>query len=90
MNQQLKILKINLDEVKNPHKDIEAAYKNANALHMWIDKDLKPEYINEQRIFNATSALKKGIKHKITALYRKVVGKKEYVFFFKHLDIKHE
>lgn len=44
-----------------------------------------PEIDNENRVFRASKASGSPIKHKITGVYRKKVGNKEYVVFHEHL-----
>jgi hypothetical protein len=77
-----KQLKVNLDKQYNPNPGIEKAYKEANAMDLWLDKDIKSEYLNEAKIFRAFEASGVKIKHNIFSIYRKKVGKKEYRFFF--------
>jgi hypothetical protein len=73
---------INLDTIFNPNPELVKTYEDAKATYMWVDKDMRPEYVNEARIFAAARASKKPIKHNIFSLYRNRIGSKEYCYFF--------
>lgn len=77
-----KQITIDLDKIFNPNPGLLKTYQDAKATQYWIDRDLRPEYLNESRIFAAARASKKPIKHNIFSLHRKQVGSKEYCYFF--------
>lgn len=81
-------ISIDLNRVWTPSELITKAYTDANALDMWLDKDLKSEYVNEKRIFTAAanSEPPAPIKHNIFQLYRKVVGSREYLLLHELLS----
>lgn len=84
-----KQISIDLDQIFNPNPKLVQTYEDAKATHIWFDKDSRPEYNNEKRIFAAAKASKKPVKHNIFALYRKQVGSgKEYCYFFDHMVAK--
>lgn len=77
-------LKIDLDQIMNPHSAILKAYADANAKDLFFP--YKPEYMNEKRIFEASKSSGSPVKHLITGIYRKAAGSKEYVFWHEHLQ----
>ena len=79
-------LKVNLDQVWNPHPKLLETYKEKNAIHLFTDFEaMRPQYVNEDRIFKIQKLSKKEMKHHIGGIYRKAVGSKEYVIWHEHL-----
>lgn len=74
-----KQISIDLDTIFNPNPKLVQTYKDANAMDYWVDKDIRPKYINDARVFAAAS--KKPVKHNIFSLCRKQIGSKEYCHF---------
>ena len=74
-----KQISIDLDTIFNPNPKLVQTYKDANAMDYWVDKDIRPKYINDARVFAAAS--KKPVKHNIFSLCRKQIGSKEYCYF---------
>ena len=83
-----KQITIDLEKIYNPNPELVKTYEDAKATYIWVDKDMRPEYVNESRAFAAARASKKFIKHNIFSLYRKQVGSKEYCYFFDHMVAK--
>ena len=81
-SKEQKQISIVLDTIFNPNPKLVQTYEDAKATDIWFDKNGRPGYINEERIFAAQKASKKPIKHIIFSLYRKQVGSKEYCYFF--------
>ena len=46
-------ISIPLDIIYNPNPRLVQTYKDARAYEHWIEKDIRPEYLNEARIFSA-------------------------------------
>lgn len=88
MSKEQKQITIDLDQIFNPNPELVKTYEDAKATYIWVDKDIRPEYVNETRVFAAARASKKPIKHNIFSLYRKQVGTKEYCYFFDHMIAK--
>lgn len=78
-------LKIDLNVIHNPSPQLIKTFEDANAIDLFVDKDMRSEYVNEKRIMNAANSSKKPIKHKITVCVRKKVGKTEYCYFLNHM-----
>src|SRR6476619_2787405 len=81
-------LSIDLEIIHNPNPMLVQTYEDAKATPMWFDRNMRPEYVNEERIFAAARASKKSIKHNIFSLYRKQVGSREFVYLFDHCVAK--
>jgi hypothetical protein len=64
-------ISIDLDTILNPNPGLIQTYADANAERMWWEKDTRPEYVNEKRIFAAAKASKKPIKHNIFCAIQK-------------------
>lgn len=88
MSKEQKQITIDLDKIFNPNPELVKTYEDAKAMYIWVDKDMRPEYVNESRVFAAARASKKPIKHNVFSLYRKQVGAKEYCYFFDHMIAK--
>ena len=87
-------LEINLDEIKNPHPELVRTWKESGVEDQYMPYEDSAAMNNEKRIFLYANAgkPKAEIKHKITSIYRKKEGEKEYCFFNEHLmthDIFH-
>ena len=74
-----KAISIDLDEyVSCPHPEVVKSFREQNAEHMFISDT--PAEVNERRVFQASKASKKPVRHIITALYRRKLNSKEYLF----------
>jgi hypothetical protein len=87
------MLKINLDEVKNPHPKIKKVWQESGVQDDYPPYADKANWNNEKRLFilgksSTASSPARKIHHKITSIYRKISGNKEYCFFFEHLWTK--
>jgi hypothetical protein len=87
-------LEINLDQIFNPHPELVRTWKESGVQDQYFSFEDNPECNNEKRIFLYANASKPKaeIRHKITSIYRKKEGEKEYCFFNEHLithDIFH-
>jgi hypothetical protein len=80
-------LEINLDEIKNPHPELVRTWKESGVEDQYMPYSDNASMNNEKRLFLYANASKPKaeIKHRITALYRKKEGEKEYCFFNEHL-----
>jgi len=77
---------IDLDQKFSPHPLVLKAYKDADAMELFQEPQIgSPEIDNEARVFAASKASGSPLRHKITGLYRKRVGNKEYVVFHEHM-----
>lgn len=77
---------IDLNQQFSPHPLVLKAYKDKDAMQLYHQLQLgSPEIDNENRIFTASKASGSPIRHKITGLYRKKIGNKEYIVFHEHL-----
>jgi hypothetical protein len=64
-----------------------AAYTEKNAMNLFTDLEaLRPQYVNEDRLFKIAKLSGAKIKHHIGGIYRKAVGSKEFVFWHEHLS----
>jgi hypothetical protein len=89
-------LKINLDEIRNPHKAIRKLYSDAKAMDLYHtnicggspDESpvLSSSFMNEKRVFDTAANSEKPIKHTITAIYRKRINGKEFGFFNNQME----
>ena len=46
-----KQISIDLDTIFNPNPKLVQTYKDASAMDYWVDKDIRPKYINDARVF---------------------------------------
>jgi hypothetical protein len=77
---------IDLNKQFSPHPLVLKAYKEKDAMELYRTLQVgSPEIDNENRVFSASKASGSPIRHKITGLYRRKVGNKEYVIFHEHL-----
>lgn len=77
---------IDLDQKFSPHPLIVKAYKDNDAMELFRELQVGgPAIDNENRVFSASKASGSPVRHKITGLYRKRVGNKEYIIFHEHL-----
>ena len=77
-------MKIDLNQVYNPHPKLLEAYKDS--MHLFTDFEaLRPEYVLEDRLFKIAKMSGSPIQHSIGSMYRKALGSKEYVLWFEHL-----
>lgn len=77
---------IDLNQRFSPHPLVLKAYKDKNAMDLYHQLQLgSPEIDNENRVFSASNASGSPIRHKITGLYRKKIGNKEYIVFHETL-----
>jgi hypothetical protein len=74
-----KALHVDLDQRFYPHPEILKAYKDNGAMDLFNAN--APSYVCEERLFLASKASKKPIHHKIQAVYRRRVNRKEFCFF---------
>lgn len=78
--------KIDLERIFNPNPRIIKAFKDADAMSLFVEKDIRSEFVNERRIFDVSNESKKPVKHKIQGIYRrKSSGGKEYIYFHEFL-----
>ena len=83
-NNKQKQLTINLDEIKNPHKEILRSYKESDAEFLYFSQI--PENVNEERIFLQSKSSGTPIRHLITHLYRKQLPSgKQFCYFGEEL-----
>ena len=79
-------IKVNLDQVWNPNPKLLQTYTEKNAMHLFTNLEaLRPQYVNEERLFKIQALSKSPIEHHLGSVYRKAVGSKEYVLFFNHM-----
>lgn len=80
-------MKIDLNQVYNPHPTLLAAYTEKDSIHLFTDFEaLRPEYVLEDRLFKIAKTSGSPIRHSIGSMYRKALGSKEYVLLFEHLS----
>lgn len=75
-----KVLHVDLGQGYYPHPEILKVFKDNGAMHLYNEN--VPMYKNEERLFLAAAASKKPIAHKINAVYRRRVNRREYAYFF--------
>lgn len=76
---------IDLNKIYNPHELVLDAYKKANAEHLFFPHESR--YINENRVFIASNASDPPAKihQRIQSIYRKRVGKTEWLLLHNRL-----
>lgn len=80
-------IKVDLDQVYNPNPKLLQVYKEKNAMDLFTDFEaLRPQYVNEDRLFKIAKMSGSPIKHHIGGIYRKAIDSKEYVLWHEHLS----
>lgn len=81
---QTKTLKIDLDTLtKLPRKELIDVYQKNDAMSIWTDYNIRPEYQNNRAVWAASSASGKAVKKSIFSVYRqKLVTGREVAFMY--------
>ena len=89
MKQKQESLNIDLDAAaKCPSDALIKCYQDVGAMDGWIDYDIKPEFVNNRRIWSASKGSGNAVRHSIFALYRRKVGRNEYLFAYDSISTK--
>ena len=82
-------LEIDLDAAaKCPSDKLVKCYQDADAMNIWVEYNIRAEYQNNRRIWAASKGSGNKVKHSIFALYRRKVGRSEYLFFYDSIRTK--
>ena len=57
-------------------------------MDIWVEYNMRAEYQNNRRIWAASKGSHNKVKHSIFALYRRKVGRNEYLFFYDSISTK--
>lgn len=77
-----KELKIDLDTLtKLPRKELIDVYQKNDAMSIWTDYDIKPEYQNNRAVWAASKGSGKPVKKSIFAVYRRKLASGREVGF---------
>ena len=89
MTKQTTALQIDLDAAaKCPSDKLVKCYQDGDAMDIWIDYNIKPEYQNNRRIWAASKGSGNKVKHSIFAMYRRKTPIGEFLFFYDSISTK--
>ena len=89
MTKQTTKLEIDLDKAAHcPSDALVKCYTDADAMNGWIDYNIKPEFVNNRRIWAASKGSGNKVRHSIFALYRRKIGRSESLFMYDSISTK--